>query len=572
MTDDLRRLLDQADRHTAAGRGADAGPLYAEATDLALAADDLPAAARAALALARGQRFDVPPGLIPARLHDVYVRAGEPATRAALAAALARSWAYAGKPRRAVPFAGVALDLAHGLADPVLLADCLDAMLAAHWGPDDLDRRRGWAEELDDVVAHLRDPKARLQAYLWGLTVAFELLDLPRIHRNLRALEDLGAEFAEARFFAASRRLAADLMLGRLDTAGYLREIAEEAAARTFIADRQGVGHAMVGYPAMLRGDRETCAAEAAAYEEFALAEGAPTVLAEAGLLWAAAGRADRAAAVAGQFGGDTLAGLPADMDWLLILPCVLEAALAGGVPEVVATAVELLTPYEGRAVINAGAVMFHGVTDDTLSRGNALLGNEAAAARQRARALAVYRRIGAVWWRERLAGCADTPANAMRFRRAGAGMWTVGPDAAPATMPAMRGLEYLHRLLARPGTDVAALDLVGAQTVRQPGTGPAADAKALAAYRRRLATAAPAERAAIEAHLRSVTGLGGRIREDGSSAERARVAVRKAIVGALAKVAEVQPELGRHLYERVRTGSVCRYEPDPAAPIAWLL
>ncbi|MCU7724942.1 hypothetical protein ODJ79_14540 [Actinoplanes sp. KI2] len=573
MSDDVRRLLDRADGHRAAGRGADAGPLYAEATDLALAAGDLPAAIRAVLALARGQRFDVQPGLIPARLHDVYVRATEPADRARLAAALARVWAYASRPHRAAPFATTALELARAEGDPVLLADCLDATLTAHWGPDDLDRRRGWAQELDDVVAHLRDPQARLQAYLWALTVAWELLDLPRIHRHLRALEELGAADAEARFFAAPRRLAADLLLGRLDTAPLLREIAEEAAGQAFVADVEGIGHLMTAYPAMLRGDRATCAAEAAVYQEWATTEGAPTVLAEAGLLWAAAGRTDRAAAVAGQFGGDTLAGLPADGDWLLTVQCVLEAALAGGVREVVAAAVELLTPYENRAVINAGAVMFHGTTDDTLSRGNALLGNATAAARQRERALATYRRIGAVWWRERLEAAAPGgDAGRMRLRRAEGGLWSVGPDAAPVTVPGMRGLEYLHCLLSRPDTEIPALDLAGPQTVRQGGLGPDADARALAEYRRRLATAPPAERAAIEAHLRSVTGLGGRARESGSSAERARVAVRKAIVAALGRVAEAQPELGRHLYERVSTGATCRYRPDPANPITWLL
>jgi hypothetical protein len=47
---------------------------------------------------------------------------------------------------------------------------------------------------------------------------------------------------------------------------------------------------------------------------------------------------------------------------------------------------------------------------------------------------------------------------------------------------------------------------------------------------------------------------------------------VRKAIVAALARMAEVQPELGRHLYKRVSTGAVCRYEPDPTAPVSWLL
>src|SRR5690242_2193647 len=203
---DVPELLDRADGLAAAGRGAEAVALYTEATDVALAAGDLVAATRAVLALARGQRYNSGPGLLPARLHDVYVRVDDPAARARLAASLARTWVYTGQPRRAVPFADTALALAHELGDPVVLADCLDATMAAHWGPDDLNRRRAWAEEIGDTVAHLREPRARRQAHLWGLTVAFETLDLPPMHRHLRALELLGEEDPEARFFAASRR------------------------------------------------------------------------------------------------------------------------------------------------------------------------------------------------------------------------------------------------------------------------------------------------------------------------------------------------------------------------------
>ncbi|WP_432842955.1 hypothetical protein [Dactylosporangium sp. CA-092794] len=595
MNEPVRELLDRADGHAAAGRGAHAVALYSAAAEAALAGGDLEAATRAVLALARGQRFDATAGLLPARLHEVYSRVEDPAARAGLAAALARTWAYTGQPGRAVPFADTALSLARGLGDPVLLADCLDAVLAAHWGPDDLQRRRDWAAQLDDAAAHLRDPRARLQAHIWGLTVAYEVLDLPRMHRHLRALEILGEESAEARFFAASRRLALDLMLGRLDTAAYLRELAREAAGRAFIADHEAVLHAMTSYPALMRGDRDTCAAEAPVYEEFGYAEGAPAILAEAAWIWAEAGRTDRAATLVGHLGGATLQGLPRDADWLLTVQCVLEAALACGARDTVAAAVELLTPYEGRAVVNAGAVMFHGVTDDTLARGNALLGNAPAADRLRRQALDAYRRIGAVWWRRRLEAAPAGPAPgaaAVRFQPGPGGLWTIGPDGGPAALPPMRGLSYLHHLLARPGTDVAALDLVaahtGAGTVEQPGTGPAADARALAAYRRRLAElddrladavpSGPAarrlaqERDALRAHLRSVTGLGGRAREDGASAERARVAVRKAIVAALARVAELDPALGRHLYDRVSTGTACRYDPDPEAPVSWLL
>ena len=44
--------------------------------------------------------------------------------------------------------------------------------------------------------------------------------------------------------------------------------------------------------------------------------------------------------------------------------------------------AARLLSPYEGRAAFNAGAVMFHGVTDDTLARAAALLGDPDTAGR----------------------------------------------------------------------------------------------------------------------------------------------------------------------------------------------
>jgi hypothetical protein len=581
MTGRLGELLDTADGDAAAGRGAAAVAGYAAAVDLALAGDDVPAAVRAAVALARGHRFDSTPGLLPARLHEVFVRAGEPADRARLAAALARTWAYSGQPQRAVPFADTALSLAHSIGDPVLLADCLDATLAAHWGPDDLEFRRRCARELDETAAHLREPRARTQSHLWGLITATEALDLHRMHRHLRALELLGEQDPEARFFAASRRLAVDLMRGRCDTAPYLRQVAADAARQALIADGENVLHAMTAYPAILGGDRAACAAEAEAFEDYGLSEGSPVVLAEGSWVWVGAGRPDRAEVLLGHFAGDTLDGLPRDVNWLLTVQCVLEAALATGYREVIAKAVELLTPYEGRAVVNAGAVMFHGVTDDTLARGHALLGHAEAATRLRAQALATYRRIGATWWRERLE--AWTSGAPRPFHPADGGLWLVGE----VTLPALRGLEYLHRLLSRPGAALGVLDLVG-PTVDQGDAGPLADRQALAAYRKRLDDIATQldrpglsaaascrlddERAAILDHLRATTGLGDRLRSGGSSAERARVAVRKAIVGALARIAETDPVLGRHLHDRVTTGSECRYDPDPEQPITWIL
>jgi hypothetical protein len=152
-----------------------------------------------------------------------------------------------------------------------------------------------------------------------------------------------------------------------------------------------------------------------------------------------------------------------------------------------------------------------------------------------------------------------------------------------------MRGIEYLHRLLSEPGTDISALDLAsapaGLATVIQSDTGDLLDRQAITAYRHRVAeidrllgTDPPvtseltAERAAIQAQLDAAASLGGRPRSTGSTAERARVAVRKAIVAALLRIVESHPALGRHLHESVRTGSACRYEPNPEAPVRWVL
>ena len=320
--------------------------------------------------------FGSDPGKLPAQLYDLLARTSDDGTRARLSAALARCWAYAGQAARAIAFAEEAVERAQRSGVPELVADCLDAALAAHWGPDELDVRRALAARLDDVAAHVLDPDARLQAHLWGLQVACEALDVQAIHRHMRALELLGNESARALFFAASRRLMLDLLRGRTDTAARLTNMAAAAAEQASLADAWMVLKAMDAYSAAQSGDTATCEAGAAECEAFALAEGVTVMCAEAAFLWVCAGQLDRARALVHTFHGRVLDDLPRDVNWLLILQCVLEAALAVADRELAGKAARLLTPYEGRAVFNAGAVMFHGVTDDTLARAAALLGD----------------------------------------------------------------------------------------------------------------------------------------------------------------------------------------------------
>jgi len=231
---------------------------------------------------------------------------------------------------------------------------------------------------------------------------------------------------------------------------------------------------------------------------------------------------------------------------------------------------------------------MWHGVTDDTLGRAFALLGRPDAAEQRLAAALATYDRIGATWWRDRLRrrqplARKEAPATAHLQPQPG-GLWRIGSGPSTVLVPSLRGLRHLHVLLSNPDTDISSLDLVAdaGRAVHQPGI-EVLDEVARRAYRRRVAELdrelevsdrvdLRQERDALCAELGGATGLGGRARRTGGSDERARVAVRKAVINALARIAEHDPGLARHLHDRVHTGHWCRYAPDPEHPLTWVL
>ncbi len=113
-----------------------------------------------------------------------------------------------------------------------------------------------------------------------------------------------------------------------------------------------------------------------------------------------------------------------------------------------------------------------------------------------------------------------------------------------------VKGLRDIARLLAGPGTEVHALDLVGA-----PGgqdTGELTDARARAGYRARLSELdsriadgdqrAADEREVLVAHLAAAYGLGGRPRRAGDPAERARATATWRIRDAIGRVERVAP------------------------------
>jgi hypothetical protein len=175
---------------------------------------------------------------------------------------------------------------------------------------------------------------------------------------------------------------------------------------------------------------------------------------------------------------------------------------------------------------------------------------------------------------------------------------WTAAAGGTTVRLPDTKGLRYLAALVATPGAEHHALDLVDRVEGVQPGldrrhlgdAGAVLDGQARQAYRRRIEelreacddalAAGELERAeALDGELQQLVGqlaqafgLGGRERKAASAAERARLNVTRALRAALAKLIDALPAAGAALDRRVRTGLYCCYTPDAADPIRWIV
>ncbi len=192
-------------------------------------------------------------------------------------------------------------------------------------------------------------------------------------------------------------------------------------------------------------------------------------------------------------------------------------------------------------------------------------------------------------------------------LRRAG-DVWTISYEQRTLHLNDSRGVRLLALLLERPGMEIHSLDLVaavdggepvnvnlggaGGQTAGRGGVqgsaGPTLDAQAKGEYRARIdalgeeiteaqtagdeprAQRAREELAFVSRELARAVGLGGRDRETGSHAERARVNVTRAIRATLRRTAGYDTALGAILEQTVHTGTFCAYRPTPQRPVRW--
>ena len=163
--------------------------------------------------------------------------------------------------------------------------------------------------------------------------------------------------------------------------------------------------------------------------------------------------------------------------------------------------------------------------------------------------------------------------------------VWRCSYGGASVMVKASKGMSDLARLLAAPGREIAALDLMGSAKVGD--TAPETlDVTARRALEERIvelqadldeadahhdvgrSELAAAELDRLVDELGAAVGIGGRARATGSDPERARSAVTQRIRSTIARIDRMHSRLGGHLATSIETGTFCSYRP--AEPVDW--
>jgi hypothetical protein len=330
---------------------------------------------------------------------------------------------------------------------------------------------------------------------------------------------------------------------------------------------------------------------------------------------------------------------IPPDRQRLLALAYAAELVVAFGAVPVAEQLYAALLPFEDEAVVSGAAITFKGAVAHYLGLLAAVLGRAATAASHLERAVAIHDRLGAAVWSLRsqyqlatvwlgepgrqaaavsalaeVAAAARTlglaqlareaeaagfaagqvPVTEGVFAREGA-MWTLSYAGVTARMRDAKGLSDLAVLLAVPGRQVPAADLIAAAGAGQAGLADlrmgadeVLDATARRQVRARLASLgediaeaeswndperaarARAERDALLRELTAAAAPGGQPRLLGDQSERARKAVTARIRDVIGRLEPVHPALAGHLRESVTTGTRCSYSPP--TPVTWRL
>ena len=517
------------------------------------------------------------------------------------------------------------------LADRTL-AFALAQGFVAVWGPDTVTRGLPISLEALELCERTNDAELGMQVRLWRISLLLELDDPVRADEEIEAFGTIARRLGQPRMlvydplhralaahlrgdFVAAERFTADAVEQSRDVAGSIAPII--ADAQTFFSQRMQGRHADLEPLVRRNADRLP------AMRRWRC--GLALVLAELG-------REDEARRELEHLAAADFEDVPRDALWLVSMALLAELCALLGDRMRARRLYELLVAYEGRNVVSMGAVYlgpvarYLGLLAMTIGEDERALGHletaRSAAERMGARPMVVLAALDAA---EVLARRA-TPNDAQRgralvqrvardaaqmgmgqavaradsllarledsarpaLRRSGArpmraalrreqDVWLLEYDGRSICLQDAKGLHHLAMLFEQPGTPVSALTLAAATSGQR-----ARQAAALVAFR---AQAQDLREELAEAQAFNDPERISRARErleiiaedveradDATSAEseRARINVTRAIKAAVRRIAEQEPDLGHLLRGTVRTGTSCRYEPDPGIALTW--
>jgi tetratricopeptide (TPR) repeat protein len=637
----IETLIELAEARRRAGDGQAAAEAYLRAAELARREQAAPGLARAALGLhAIGSRMWWPPDQIVALLSealDVLGNGDEP-LRLRVMASLARVLAWHRLDvARAQELAEQAVAAARASGDGATLTACLLARHNAILAPGTARARHALAAEVAELAEGTGDREALLEARLLAATDLLETAD-PAFRAELDEFLRLADASHQPRFRYAGlvRRAMLALLGGQLAEAdrlvGQAAMLGEECGEPGVQDVRYDQGWELLTAQGRL-GELAGALPQMFPDTESVQARGARALV-----LLASGARAEAADLVAPLFEGDPESA-PRDNQSLLAAAYASELVAAFGVMPAAGKLYPALLPFADQAVVSGMAITFKGTVAHHLGVLAATLGRTADAARHLEQAIAAHERLGAVTWllrsRYELAkvqlddtgrrdaavaalndvaseahrigmtqlardaeqagyAAGQAPAASGMFTRDG-GLWTLTYGGLTVRMRDAKGLADLAVLLALPGREVPAADLVAAAGADEAGRADLRlgadevfDATARRQIRARVADLASEiaeaeswndpERAARARQERdvllrelAVAARGdGRARLLGDQSERARKTVTARIRDVIGRIEQVHPTLGAHLRASVTTGTRCAYSPP--TPVAWRL
>jgi tetratricopeptide (TPR) repeat protein len=655
-------LLSIGDAEARAGEMESANKAFQAAAEIARRTGQATHLARAALGIGGRLPWGRPgnnPSLLPLLQEALMMLGGEDdRMRVKLLARLACAWRSSPEKRQqSDTLSRQAIELARRLDDQAALRYALAARYWATWWPENPEERAQLAAEMIAVSEELGDPERLVDARLMLWLSHSELGHMREGNRELEHVRRVAAELrqpAQLWLGVATRALIA-LMKGDYQLSEEL--IGEEMMPRPPTTPAlDNVSAARFHLFLLCRDKGRPADAESevrAAAEEFSWY---PLHRAALVLLLLDMNRVDEARGWFDSLAQGDFEALYRDNEWLLGTSLAAEACWRLGDSDAAAILYEQLRPFAGRHAIGhaEGSV---GVVDRYIGLLAQVLGRLDDAERHLLAAVELNERMGARPWAAhsqrdlaqvlsqrnhpgdagRAAHLLDTALATARElgmtnleRKIGdltpslpaAGVGPAGPASVPATfrregeywtiaygpdsfrLRDSKGLQYLARLLAEPGSETLALTLAQEQvpSSARPGrddelrptdlgaAGPQLDEHAKQEYRARIhelqgeldeaeewhdperAERAREEMDFIAREISGSVGLGGRDRPTGSASERARLSVTRAIRLAMARIAEHSKTLADHLETTVHTGTYCAYRPDPRLPIEWQL